>query len=295
MWLRLQRTRSRVPAFVISFGNITVGGTGKTPAVIERAQRELAAGRRVAVLTRGYGARKSPEPLVITPDAGIEGLAEYAGDEPALIARRVPGVILVKSANRVAGARVAAGEYGCDVLILDDGFQHVALERDENCLMIDATNPFGNGCLLPRGILREPLSAMKRATSVILTHCDQASDLDSVVERVRSLCPGARLRKTRHAPFGLWRVEDGTRADLEMIRGREVTAACGIANPEAFFRTLTELGTTVNARLAYRDHWAIPRSVLPTSGIVIITEKDAVRMREAAPNVYALAIELRDV
>lgn len=295
MWLRLQRTRSRVPALVISFGNITVGGTGKTPAVIERAQRELAAGRRVAVLTRGYRARKGPEPLVITPDAGIEGLAERVGDEPALIARRAPGVILVKAANRVAGARVAVNEYGCDVLILDDGFQHVALERNENCLMIDATNPFGNGCLLPRGILREPLSAMKRATSVILTHCDQAADLEGVIKQVRTLCPGAPLRKTRHAPCGLWRVEDGTPADLEMIQGREVTAACGIANPEAFFRTLTALGTTITARLAYRDHRPIPRSALPVLGIVITTEKDAVRMNSAAPNVYALAVELRDV
>jgi len=295
MWLRLQRTRSRVSARVVSFGNVTAGGTGKTPAVIERAQQELAAGRRGAVLTRGYRAARGPEPLVITPDAGIDGLAERVGDEAALIKRRVPGVILVKAANRVAGARVAVNEYGCDVLILDDGFQHVALERDENCLMIDATNPFGNGYLLPRGILREPLSAMKRATSVILTHCDQASELEGVVERVRSLCPGATVRKTRHAPCGLWRVEDGTPADLDMIRGREVTAACAIGHPDAFFRTLSALGTTVTERLAYRDHRPIPQRALPASGIVVTTEKDAVRMRDAAPNVYALAIELRDV
>ena len=262
---RLHRPRTRVEARVISLGNITAGGTGKTPAVIERAQRELDAGRRVAVLTRGYGSGRRREPVVITPGSPTDGLVDRVGDEAAVILRRVPEVTIVKGADRVAGARVAIDRCNCDTLILDDGFQHVMLERDENILVIDATNPFGNGRLLPRGILREPLDAMCRATAIVLTRCDQVVGLDILESQVRLLALRAPIRKTRHAPSGLWRVEDGEALPLDFLAGKDVTAACAIGNPEAFFDTLASLGACITQQMPFRDHAHIPGDALPHS------------------------------
>ncbi len=293
MALRLHGPRTRVEAHVISFGNITAGGTGKTPAVIERAQREIQAGHRVAVLTRGYGSRKMHEPFAVAPDSTRRDLAEIIGDEPALILRRVPEVTVVKAADRVAGARKAI-ELGCDMLLMDDGFQHVALERDENVLLLDAVNPFGNGHLIPRGILREPITAMTRATHVMLTRCDQAHDIEVLIRQIQALHPGVSIRKTCHAPCGLWRVDNGQTAPLDMLKGKEVSAMCGIGHPEAFFRTIESLGARIIARHVFRDHARIPASAISREGMTITTEKDAMRLRHAGENLWALAIALED-
>ncbi|HIJ64449.1 MAG TPA: tetraacyldisaccharide 4'-kinase [Candidatus Hydrogenedentes bacterium] len=292
MWRRLRRPRVRVGARVISFGNITAGGTGKTPAVIERARRELDAGHRVAVLTRGYGA---PDPARLTVAQAEILSPDTVGDEPALIARKLPRVLIIKGADRVAAANKAVGEYGCDTLILDDGFQYVRLERDENVAVVDATNPFGNGRLIPRGILREPPTALARATHVILTRCDQAEDLDSVVSEVAKLCPDIPIRKTYHCPSSLWRVADGAELGLDAIRGKEVAAFCAIGNPESFFATLEAAGAVVAHRLAFPDHGVIPQERLEvTPGTIVVTEKDAVRFEDPPANVLALGIELKD-
>lgn len=302
MWLRLSGPRERIDARVISFGNITAGGTGKTPAVIERVQHELAAGHKVAVLTRGYGAKNAPRDPLVVPGAEAASMWESVGDEPALIARKAPEVVIAKSGNRVAAAREAIERFGCDTLILDDGFQYVRLERDENIVVIDATNPFGNGRLVPRGILREPVSALARATQVILTRCGAMDDMDSMdgmdaglAQALRTYCPEAPVRRTRHAADSLWRVADGEAVALEELRGQRVTAVCAIGNPGGFYRTLEELGAVVAERRAFRDHAVIPREALVADGVIVTTEKDAVRMADAPENVLALGIALRDV
>lgn len=290
---RLSRPRVRVAAHVISFGNITAGGTGKTPAVIERAQAEVLAGKKVAVLTRGHGAPSARTPLVVPPGTYRPGLAETVGDEPALIARCVSGAFVVKCADRVAGARTAIEQCGCDTLILDDGYQYVMLERDENILVLDATCPFGNGKLLPRGTLREPLAAMRRATALLLTRCDQALDLDALIEHLAELCPGVPVRKTWHAPSGLWRVCDGVEEPLETWKGRTVHVVCGIGHPEAFFRTLESVGMIIGQRTIFPNHRRF--SLEGVSGEhIIMTEKDAVRLAQAPPQAYALGIRLMD-
>lgn len=284
-----------VDAYVVSFGNLTTGGTGKTPAVIERAQHEVAAGNRVAVLTRGYGTRSRG--IIISPPTG-EGRSVpsvWLGDEPELIRKRVPQVAICKGSDRVESARRAIKELKCNFVILDDGFQYVRLHRNENIVMIDASNPFGNGRLLPRGILREPLEALSRATQIILTKCDLVPDLRDLLAVLDAMCPGVPVRRTRHAPCYLERVCDGKRFELEMLRSREVTAACAIGNPNAFFQTLERLMAKVGNRICYPDHARIDENVLPSEGLVITTEKDAIKMRHAPENVYALVIRLEDM
>jgi tetraacyldisaccharide 4'-kinase len=292
---RLRGPRERVKARVISFGNITAGGTGKTPAVIERAQVEVAAGRRVAVLTRGYGGSTRAGIAVVEAGENDAAVAERLGDEPALIRRRVPEVVLVRARNRVAGARLAVERFGCDTLILDDGFQYVRLARDEDIVLIDATNPFGNGHLLPRGILREPLEALGRADGIVVTRCDQAGDLSGLRSELARRAPEARVRWTRHAPSHLQSLADGAQLPLEWLRGREVDAACAIGNPEAFLRTLEGLGARVIRRHAFADHRAFDPGALQEGRPLIVTEKDAVRVADPREEVLALAIELRDV
>ncbi len=288
---KLRGPRVRVEARVISFGNITAGGTGKTPAVIERAELEVAAGHTVAVLSRGYGGARVAEPLVHPPHSPAD--ARLLGDEPALITRRVPQAWIVRSADRVAGARMAV-EHGCDVILLDDGYQAVALERDENVLVIDAVNPFGNGHILPRGILREPLSAMSRATHVILTHCDQAKHLETVVAEIRRHCPSAPIRFTCHAPMALIRLSDGALFAPGAFGEHPVTAVCAIGRPESFFGALQKLGLGLVHRTALADHAAIPADLLSGPGMTVITEKDAARMGTLAKDAFALAIRLED-
>jgi len=295
MMRRLRQDRQRVDAYVVSFGNITAGGTGKTPGVIERARAEIAAGKRVAVITRGYGAKQGLPPVIVEGVTSLAKLVNAIGDEPALIARRAPGVAIVKCADRVAAARAALRECKSEVLILDDGFQCVALERDEDILVIDATNPFGNGHLVPRGILREPMTHARRATHIVMTRCDQVSNLPALVEQVRMLCPDAPVRLTRHAPTGLWRPTNNEDLPLDMLKGASVRAVCGIGNPEAFFRTLQDLGADLAATMPFRDHSAIPPRALVSDGVIVTTEKDAVRIPNPPENLLALRIELKDM
>ncbi len=290
---RLSRPCVRVDARVISFGNITVGGTGKTPAVIERAQREIQAGHTVAVLTRGYGTPNPGLPVVVPPRSDHPGLSAKIGDEPALIARCVSDAFIIKSPDRVAGARMAVHQCGCDTLILDDGFQYVMLERNENVLVIDASCPFGNGRLLPRGTLREPVTALSRATSLLLTRCDQARDLTATILRLRELCPAIPIRKTWHAPGSLWRLSDGAESALATWKGRKVNVACAIGHPEAFFRTVESLGMVIGERKVFPNHRGFSLEGL-SGAPIIMTEKDAVRLVKAPPETYALGIRLMD-
>lgn len=298
MVLRRAATPVRVDARVISFGNITMGGTGKTPAVIARAQEEIAAGRRVAVLTRGYGATTpTAEPFVVTPgQAPPSGglLSQYCGDEAALIAARVPECTVVKSADRVAGARVAVEKHGCDTLLLDDGYQYLRLHRDENILLIDATCPFGNRRIVPAGYLREPLGAISRATQIVLTRCDQARDLAALEAELATLAPSIPLRRTWHAPTALIRLADGELLPLETLRGLEIRAVCGIGNPASFQALLDSHGALRRESVVLADHATLFFQLDDDGLATVMTEKDAVKLARAPENAYAVRIDLMD-
>lgn len=296
MLLRAMQSPIKVEARVISVGNLTVGGTGKTPAVIERAESEIAAGNKVAVLTRGYGATEWLDKLVCVNGTEAIGIPTIVGDEPALIARRVPEVLIVRGADRVAAARLASEVHGSNVLILDDGFQYIRLARDENILVIDATDPFGNGRLLPRGALREPLQSIRRATHVILTHCDRVGGniLRGITDTVRSFSSRAHIRMTWHEPFAVWSQESGERHAIEVLKGKRVIAVCAIARPHSFVKTLESLGATVAELRAFPDHARIPDGAFAGEGMTVTTEKDAARLVAPVKHLYVLAIRLAD-
>ena len=232
-------TRSESAAVpVVSVGNLTLGGTGKTPCVewIARWFREH--DLRVAILSRGYGA-----------EAG-------RNDEALVLEENCPDVPHLQGADRAALAKIAADELESEVLILDDGFQHRRLRRDLDIVLVDATCPWGHGWLFPRGLLREPASSLGRADVVMLTRCDMTSPeaRARLHEEVRRHAPGIPIVESEHRPSA-W-LNGDKRMSVEALAGRPVAAFCGLGNPDAFRRTLTSLGTEPIAWRTFLHHHA---------------------------------------
>jgi tetraacyldisaccharide 4'-kinase len=266
-WKRQQR--ASVP--VVSVGNLTLGGTGKTPCVeyVARCYRER--GLRVAILSRGYGNERG------------------RNDEALVLEENLPDVPHLQGADRAALAALAVEELESEVLVLDDGFQHRRLARDLDLVLIDATNPWGHGYLFPRGLLREPTSSLRRANAVLLTRCDQASEKDRgrIREAVARRAPGAPIAETVHRPLELV-ANDRRTAPLDRLKERPVAAFCGIGNPEAFRRTLHDLGAKIADFRTYADHHPYTRADVedlrdwarrqPTDATVLTTQKDLVKL-----------------
>jgi tetraacyldisaccharide 4'-kinase len=293
----------RPPVPVLSVGNVAVGGAGKTPVALAIAERLVARGRRVAVLSRGYGAVRQ-DARVAADLAGVRLGAAEAGDEPALLARRLPGVAVLCGPRRAVLARIAVDRLGADVLLLDDGFQHRALARDLDVVVLDAANPVGNGHLFPRGPNREPLAAIRRAGLGWLSRVDQAdrSELERLRARVRALT-GREPVESQHASVD---VVDGAldrSLGLDALRGRRVALVCGIARPASFRHTVEGLGATVVLEQRFPDHHRfaaedVAAALLAVRGgradVVVTTEKDAVRLPPGlAADPAVLAVRIR--
>jgi tetraacyldisaccharide 4'-kinase len=265
-------------ARVISVGNLTVGGSGKTPAVIHLATLLSAAGCRVFVLSRGYGRRNRSTVIFRAADAPSW---EDAGDEPLLIARRCPGVTLMVGADRAALA-LEATRRGAEIILLDDGFQHRRLHRDLDLLVVDGAVGFGNGRLLPRGPLREPLSNLRRAGLIWLVESANQSppSFEMPVVRVR-VRPTALLDAS------------GAEAPFESLRGRRVIALAAIARPQRFIATLESLGAEVVERRLLPDHAPLTPQhfAAPDGTLLITTEKDFARLPPGASPVARLRVE----
>src|SRR5215216_237306 len=217
---------------VISIGNITTGGTGKTPLVEYVAKLVASQDKKVCILTRGYG-RKDPHLQVIVSD-GYDVLASpnEAGDEPYLLATTLAGqAAVISSADRIAAGQEAIKDFGTEVFVLDDGFQHLRLARDLNIVCIDATNPWGGGRLLPYGRLRESLEGMSRADCVVLTRCEQVESVEALRDEVRGLVGEAPIFESRMRPVRVTLLKNGP--EMIALPGR-VGAFCAIGNPSSF-------------------------------------------------------------
>jgi tetraacyldisaccharide 4'-kinase len=288
---------------VVSIGNLTVGGTGKTPAV-ELAVRTLSElGHRPAVLSRGYG-RRTHGVQVVADTASIRLDPEEGGDEPFLLARRLPGVPVLVGGNRYASGRHAIARFGVSAIVLDDGFQHRTLEKDVEIVMARARAPWGNGRLLPGGPLREPLAALERASLIVVTGASSADDVAEVAEAARRHARGVPVLAARHAPTECWEVGTMKYQPVEGLLGKRLFAFAGIGSPEGFRRTLAESGVTEAGFSRFPDHHWYTREELRhldaaaaaqgADGLVT-TEKDWVRLRRLpAPRrpIYVLAVRL---
>ena len=287
---------------VISVGNLTVGGTGKTPVVEMLARALQQGGRRVAILSRGY--KSVPKPLllrllervtrrkkVFTPRVVSDGVSllldsRTAGDEPFMLANNLRGVVVLVDRDRVRSGIHAIEEFGSDVLILDDGFQYVKMRHGLEITLIDRQAPFGNEHMLPRGTLREPPENLRRATHIFLTKCD-GSDNSELLRRIRRYNRTADIIECTHRPKHLKDFVTGEVRPLEFLKGLKIGALSGIAVPESFESALAALGAEIELTQSYADHHRyslkeierfVRRCARRNVDAVITTEKDAVRI-----------------
>ncbi len=290
-WLKSER----LPVKVISVGNVTVGGTGKTPMVLHLARRLGKRGRRVAILTRGYG-RREFAPLVINGQGEVSKFTpELMGDEPILLARALPEVTLGIGADRVALARQILQMEAAqppEIFLLDDGFQHLRLTRDVDVLLIDATDPFAEGAVLPAGRLREPLAALARADLIVLTRA--SNGVPRKVEAVlRRFNPRAPLFPATTQLSGVFEAGAHRAANLFVLKQTPAVAFCGIGNPEAFWDDLRRAGFNLAGTLAFADHYRYGiedfRRIIRYADSVkaralLTTEKDIINMTVVPPS-----------
>ena len=319
-WLYRQRILHDQPlgCLVVVVGNLTVGGTGKTP-VVEKFARALAErGRKVAILSRGYKSKRppfwrrawnalthaeEPPPRVVSDGQNVFLDSEQAGDEPYMLARNLPGVVVLVDKNRVKAGAYAIKKYGCDTLVLDDGFQYLPLKGQLNLLLVDKTNPFGNGYMLPRGILREPVKHLRRASYVFLTKSTGRRDpeLEQLIQKHN---PGVDIIECAHRPQHLQRVGSAERQPLAFLKNRRVGAFSGIATPESFEHFLRELGANLVYTKRFLDHYrftqedldlVFSQARLADIDFIVTTEKDAVRLtgnRHYPLPLYYLRLEI---
>ncbi len=295
VWLKGQafrlgwRKARRLPVPVISVGNLTAGGTGKTPLVLWLAQRLHAQGARAAILTRGYG-RRDRGPLVMN---GLGDVSRYTpalmGDEPILLARRAPEATLGIGPDRFLLARqimALEAQSPPQAFLLDDGFQHRQLARDLDIVVLDATDPFGSGALLPAGFLREPVSALSRAGVIVVHRAPEPLPLE-LTAKIRRFNSHAPIVRTWTELETVLELKSDREASLFALKQQRVFAFCGIGNPEAFWRDLSRWGFDVACTRAFPDHYRYTKEDVVEIGrqaersgaaVLLTTEKDKVNL-----------------
>lgn len=274
----------RLPRPVVSIGNITVGGTGKTPVTAYIARFLLAQGKRVAVISRGYGGSLEGQTCVVSDGATIMLSAGECGDEPYLLAATVPGLMVVIGTDRYAAGLMAMQQMSPDIFLLDDGFQHLRLHRDLNILLQDHSRPFGNGLTLPAGILREPSAATRRADLVIFTRAPKGTTITADTR-------GIPCCVSSHTISDLLPLGSHAPVPFSQCSGHKVLAFAGIADPDSFFAGLGAKGVNPVRCLHFPDHVAYNRErcdeiadAMRVSGaeLLITTEKDGVKLKGLA-------------
>jgi len=316
--IRIFRARS-VTAWVISVGNITLGGTGKTPVVERLAGLLNSRGRKVAIVSRGYRRKRGPRlrrlkeklrgaPTTRVVSDGYKILlnSRVAGDEPYMLASNLEGVPVVINRNRRKGALYAIRRFKADTIILDDGFQHLDLKRDLDIVLIDSTCPFGNGHIFPRGILREPCRNLSRADLLLITKAVSGGQHE-LKKELRRYNQRARILECCHNPIYLYDVRTSIKASLDFIRGMKAATLSGIANPEGFEKMLSGLGVQVIHSRRFADHHiysqqelidVLNKAARRGAEILLTTEKDAVRfprLPKGSIPVFSLRVRIDSV
>jgi tetraacyldisaccharide 4'-kinase len=292
----------KLDAPVISIGNITAGGTGKTPLVEYVARVASGAGRKVCILTRGYGRADSSRRVLVSDGQNVLANEEQAGDEPFLLAEKLRGVAAVISdSDRTAAGRWAIENLKSDTFVLDDGFQHLQLARDLNIVVVDATNPWDNGLLLPGGLLREPKKGLARADCVVMTRTDQVNSIESLRHELEVLIGDrpkyvSRMRFTKLRP-----VEGDAVADVDQVQRMPAAAFSGIGNHSSFAYQLGRHGFNIVSVSEYGDHHRYSQSDI--NGIIakakatgaqclITTAKDAVKLSTLSIELPCFVLEI---
>ncbi|MDH4101435.1 MAG: tetraacyldisaccharide 4'-kinase [Nitrospirota bacterium] len=297
----------RLPVRVISVGNLTTGGVGKTPMVISLARLLGMDGKKAGIISRGYGRKDESALLVVSDGNKVLAGAEEAGDEPLVIATNVPLAAVVVCADRYKAGLHAVEKLGCKVLILDDGYQRLDLHRDLNILLADASAPFGNGWLLPRGHLREPISAISRADTVVLTRTEATEGKipPVMLGAISAYAPHATLWLSTHEPVDF--VDGrGKHIPLGQLKNRGVYLFSGIASPGSFRLLAEGLGAKITGQRTFGDHHAytgdelkvLDREAMDSGAeLLLTTEKDWVKIESMASEVrlplWVMKIELR--
>ena len=288
---------------VISVGNISVGGTGKTPAVEFLAKYLISRAKKTAILSRGYR-RESSGTLLISDGQKILVGPQRSGDEPYLLAKNLPIVPVVVENDRYRGGIFIKQKFNPDYLILDDAYQHRRIFRDIDIVLIDSMIGLSNNHTLPGGVLREPLKGLNRADMIWLTRVNQASKVDSLISSIRKYT-GVPIIKTMHEPQFLYSLSSSKQISLELLKNREIFIFSGIGNPGAFRDTVIRLQANVRGELLFSDHHKYRKSdfqkiytnaKLSKAEWIITTEKDAIRIQELPEMntpIYYLKIELK--
>lgn len=295
--------RRRLPRPVVSVGNLTVGGTGKTPMAMWVAGKLLEYGKKPCVLSRGYRRKSQRKFLLVSDGTSVLAGPREAGDEPYLMAMRCPGVVVAVGADRYELGRWVLNQIPIDCFVLDDGFQHLSLGRDVNLLLVDSSNPAGIQVLLPVGKLREPLGEARRASDIVLTRVENESMIADVLDPIQAAL-GCAIDPitTRFTPKTLMGASGSM--PLPDVRGKRALLFSGIGNPEQFRRMVTALGVQVVDELVFRDHepygpsrvGEIYRRVERSRpDVVLTTEKDLIKVESNWPvpiPLFAVCLEL---
>ena len=290
----------KLPCIVISIGNLTMGGTGKTPMTLYVAERIKELGYTASIISRGYKGRTEKKGGIVSDGRNLLMSSKDAGDEPFMMASILRDIPVVVGQNRFDAGMLAVRHFDPDVLVLDDAFQHVKLKRDIDLVLLDYRRPFGNGCLLPLGVLREPITSLFQADALILTRfdADDGAENTSILAKLESYAQGIPIFKAYHVPYIQQVVKQDNcsleenflktlTCDSNFLKGRRVFPFSGIANHKDFLKTVESLGAVVTDFQEFPDHYqykdidykrVIQSAVDAGTDYLVTTEKDYVRM-----------------